>query len=356
MLNLKQWKEENSEWYEPGDSSNEVTPVPAAKFIRKISAPDVVFVNEGAEYTSGRRGTRYVMYDSAERADYSGSKRITNIDVYPDDRTVTYEGRRSLWHEVVGNDSDYDTIVNILDRKTYIPPYMQNTDSVYSSMNKIDDSESLSEKYNVKNVKEFKKLQESQKADNYFVYNIGSYDPNMFIDVIWVFDTYEDNRTEFIKFLEEILAGKHTDDVQYPIAVRGEWYRAGRSSWGVKLQNDSELRTFIRSLRNGKYAEGNPQEYEFEEDSNVVYAVGYYDEDKSFFEGMYVIDTPEEFSSTRENFADILKAILNGDPMYSSNVSYPFVVREEIGGIEEVIKNKRDLRKVIKEIEEGMWE
>ena len=42
---------------------------------------------------------------------------MTNIDVYPSDKTVSYEGRGSVWHEVVGNDSDYDTIVSLLKEK-----------------------------------------------------------------------------------------------------------------------------------------------------------------------------------------------------------------------------------------------
>ena len=114
MLTLQQWKQENAEYYRPGEY-NEVTPVSAEKFIQKISKPDVIFIDEGSYYV-GEGNTRYVMYNSV-RDITQGKNRLTNIDVYPSDKEVRYEGRSSVWHEIVGTDSDYDTIVSILKEK-----------------------------------------------------------------------------------------------------------------------------------------------------------------------------------------------------------------------------------------------
>ena len=119
MLTLQQWKAENKEWYEPGSPYNEVTPVPASKFIQRIGSPDLVFVDEGDTFT-GEGSTRYVMYNSLSDVK-RGKNRVTNIDVYPSDKEIRYEGRGSVWHEIVGTDSDYATIVSILKEKVVDP-------------------------------------------------------------------------------------------------------------------------------------------------------------------------------------------------------------------------------------------
>lgn len=114
MLTLQQWKQENAEHYRPG-GYNEVTPVSAERFVQKISKPDVVFIDEGS-YFVGEGNTRYVMYNSV-RDLRQDKNRVTNVDVYPSDKKIRYEGKGSVWHEIVGNDSNYDTIVSLIREK-----------------------------------------------------------------------------------------------------------------------------------------------------------------------------------------------------------------------------------------------
>ena len=74
------------------------------------------------------------------------------------------------------------------------------------------------------------------------------------------------------------------------------------------------------------------------------------------FNPLYAIDTPDKFPTVKENFANLLKQILNDNKDYSEYISYPFIVREAINGNEAEIETKADLRRVIEEIERGDWE
>ena len=145
MLTLRQWKQENAEYYRPGEY-NEVTPVSAAKFIEKISKPDVVFEDEGSHFV-GNGNIRYVMYNSINDV-IQGKNRVTNIDVYPADREVCYEGRGSVRHEIVGTESDYDKIVSILKDKVVDMQTIDYEDAsmYYSSRSKWKADQDLAKK------------------------------------------------------------------------------------------------------------------------------------------------------------------------------------------------------------------
>lgn len=110
MLTRKEWLREHEESYVPGEY-NEITPVSARRFINLISDPNCVFVLETYPYPN-----RYIRYKN-ETSAMRGSARTHNIDVDYENRLITYEGSTSIWHDVVGEDADFDKIIKILKSK-----------------------------------------------------------------------------------------------------------------------------------------------------------------------------------------------------------------------------------------------
>lgn len=238
--------------------------------------------------------------------------------------------------------------------------------NIYEQLNKINDEESLSEKYNVKSAKELKNLEESLDNPynkNLFYYEIRYLNPRCFVKTsgFQSFDSQENKMGLFNK-LTMLLGSKDLNC--FPILVVGGT-NLNLPEWSMKFNTPEELRKNILSVK--KQLSLDPS-YDYSEprtsigSSDVVYYLGWYDTESSFsgdepmFDPLYAIDTPEDFPTVKENFANLLKQILKGNKDYSEYVSYPFIVKEATGGNEEEIKTRADLLRVIEEIERGDWE
>ena len=136
--------------------------------------------------------------------------------------------------------------------------------NIYEQLNKINDNESLSEKYNVKNAKELKKLKENttmysryeDNEDHTFVYRIGQMMDNSLFDADYSIDSPDDSsstRENFIYLLKELIQGSRSID--FPVVIRGGYENTNDPSWEVTVSSIDDLKAFRRDLQLGRYPE-----------------------------------------------------------------------------------------------------
>lgn len=127
--------------------------------------------------------------------------------------------------------------------------------SIYEQLNKINDTESLSEKYNVKNVKELKKLKESLNEQSEYVYYVGWYEtdePSMF-NPLYAIDTpdkFPTVRENFANLLKQILKGNkdYSEYVSYPFIVREDF--VGNEA---EIKTKADLLHVIKEIERGDW-------------------------------------------------------------------------------------------------------
>lgn len=139
--------------------------------------------------------------------------------------------------------------------------------SIYEQLNKIDDSESLSDKYNMKNVKKLNNIQEDYSTwepDNYdnYAYNIGTREGDIIYDVDYDIDfddsrdsTWEDVRKRLV---ELILSHAEWFENQgffkeFPFQVWLSKRSRTRPVWVVSVHSVDEAKDLARDIQAGKY-------------------------------------------------------------------------------------------------------
>ncbi len=89
--------------------------VTAERFKKLISKDGYFFVTESYPYPN-----RFIRIKETDKVIPSWEllrKRTHNIDVNEEERTISYEGNDSMWHEVLGTDADFDELYAILKSK-----------------------------------------------------------------------------------------------------------------------------------------------------------------------------------------------------------------------------------------------
>ena len=89
--------------------------VSAARFKKLISKDEYFFVHETHPYPN-----RFIRVKKTDKEIFGWKlldRRTHNIDVDEKERTISYEGNDSMWHEVLGTDADFDELYAILQSK-----------------------------------------------------------------------------------------------------------------------------------------------------------------------------------------------------------------------------------------------
>ena len=151
--------------------------------------------------------------------------------------------------------------------KLTMMPLEEGCMNIYEKLNKINDSESLSEKYNVKNTKELKKLRESKgkDAETGYIFQLGWYfdaDGNEVEsgsgadwNAMYTIDTtdgYKSVGQAFVnQVLKPILNGKKhvSEGVTYPFVIRevGETYNQ------AVINDSNDLLSVIDEIEKGEW-------------------------------------------------------------------------------------------------------